>query len=166
MKTIFKSILFTIAIVAVSLFAGCIPKYEPLNKNDINNYKTQHVYDCFIASYNANCINEKDKLSVTESIDIYDYFGKYNGYAVLLLKYAEYSPVFDPSDYKKIYIGGISLGVHHFIYDFYIFNENETDMEKTFMLLQDAYSEGLISRDNLKQIVIMLNTDKKTPPRS
>lgn len=40
MKTIFKSILFTIAIVAVSLFAGCIPKYEPLNKNDINNYKT------------------------------------------------------------------------------------------------------------------------------
>ena len=48
--------------------------------------------------------------------------------------------------------GGVYLGIHDRYYDFYVFNENETDIEKTFMLLQNAYSEGLITRDNLKQI--------------
>lgn len=152
MKTIIKPILLTFFIVAVSLFAGCIPKYEPLNENDINNYKTQHVYDCFIASYNANCINEKDKLSETESIDIFDYYGKYNCYAVLKIDFGGRLTVYNPDDYIKVYIGGVYLGIHDRYYDFYVFNENETDIEKTFMLLQNAYSEGLITRDNLKQI--------------
>lgn len=154
-KRIMAMMMAGVCLFALSV-AACGETYEDLTP--LTSEERLEIKAAYIEFYECQDPKSTEFIKGT-NLMLKAYYGTYGDLLVLRCSGA-YSLVYEAEDHKTVRIGGISLGKWHIANKFYVYDKSETDKSKTFMTLEDAYKQGMITKAQLKAIAYYAKESK------
>lgn len=138
-------IVMTLSLCCFFLFAGCYPPLDDISAEDALALKT-----AYLEYYRANHEEKKIQDDYIDQIRLNKYMGTYNGYVACSITELDkmYITVIEEVEIGGVWLGQFDASCSYF----YVYDETETDIRKSFISLETAYENGMITKSDLRQI--------------